>query len=75
MKPRTLRKAAPDLSPNERAGPARRLAPSLGDPSNQELAEAWLSEAGRRRAGEIDRGEVEPVSAEEVRLKARALLR
>ena len=73
MKPRTLRKAAPDLSPNERAGPARRLAPSLGAPSDRELAEAWLSEAGRR-AGEIDRGEVESVSAEEVRLKARALL-
>ena len=74
MKPRTLRKPAPDLSPDERAGPARRLVPSLGDPSNQELAEAWLAEAGRR-AGEIDRGEVEPVSAEEVRRKARALLR
>ena len=27
------------------------------------------------RAGEIDRGEVEPISAEEVRRKARALLR
>ena len=28
-----------------------------------------------QRAGEIDRGEVEPISAEEARRKARALLR
>ena len=50
------------------------LPPSLDDPSEEALAETWLSEAGRR-AGEIERGEVEPVSAEEVRRRARALLR
>ena len=74
MKPKTLRKAAPDMSPNERAGPARRRLPSLDDPSEEALAETWLAEAGRC-TGEIDRGEVEPISAEDVRRKARALLR
>ena len=74
MKPRTLRDAAPDLPPDERADLAQRLLPSLDDPSEETLAESWLSEAGRR-AGEINRGEVEPVSAEEVRRRARAMLR
>ena len=47
---------------------------SLDEPPEEELAETWLSEA-QRRARELDRGEVQPVSAEEVRRKARALLR
>ena len=74
MKLRILRDAALDLPPDERADLARLLLLSLDDPPEEELAETWLSEAGRR-AGEIDRGEVEPISAEEVRRKARALLR
>ena len=74
MKPRTLREAPPDLLPDEHAGPVRRRLPSLDDPSEEALAETWLAEAGQR-AGEIDRGEVEPISAEEVRRKALALLR
>jgi hypothetical protein len=39
-----------------------------------ELREAWLVEADRR-ARELDQGEVKPVPADEVRQKARALLR
>jgi hypothetical protein len=39
-----------------------------------ELREAWLIEANRR-ADEFDWGEVQPVPADEVRRKARALLR
>ena len=74
MKSKTLQEAALDLPPNERADLARRLLLSLDDPSEEELAQTWLLEA-EQRAGEIDRGEVEPISAEEVRRKARALLR
>lgn len=74
MKSRTLRETALDLPPDERADLAQRLLLSLDDPSEEELAETWLSEAGRR-ARELDRGEVEPISADEMRRKARALLR
>ena len=74
MKSKTLQEAALDLPTNERADLARKLLLSLDDPSEEELAQTWLLEA-EQRAGEIDRGEVEAVSAEEVRRKARALLR
>ena len=74
MKSKTLQEAALDLPPNERADLARKLLLSLDDPSEEELAQTWLLEA-EQRAGEIDRGEVEAISAEEVRRKARALLR
>lgn len=39
-----------------------------------EIEEDWLIEA-RRRARELDEGIVQPIPAEEVRKKARALLR
>ena len=42
--------------------------------SDDEIAENWLVEA-QRRARELDNGIVQPVPAEEVRRKARALLR
>ena len=74
MKSRTLQEVVLDLPLEERADFVQRLLLSLDDPSDEEIAETWLSEAGRR-AGEIDRGEAQPVSAEEVRRKARALLR
>ena len=74
MKGKALQEAALDLPPDERASLARTLLLSLDDPPEAELMETWLSEA-ERRAREIDRGEVQPVSAEEVRRKARALLR
>ena len=74
MKSKTLQEAALDLPPNERADLARKLLLSLDDPSEKELAQTWLLEA-EQRAGEIDRGEVEAIPAEEVRRKARMLLR
>ncbi len=40
----------------------------------EEIKEDWLIEAGRR-ARELDEGIVQPIPAEEVRLKARVLLR
>ena len=74
MSSKTLQEAALELPPDERAELAQKLLLSLDDPSEGELAEAWLLEA-KRRAGELDRGEVQPIAAEEVRRKARALLR
>lgn len=71
---KTLQEAALELPPDERAELAQKLLLSLDDPSEGELAEAWLLEA-KRRAGELDRGEVQPIDAEEVRRKAQSLLR
>ena len=74
MKGKALQDAVLDLPPDERASLARKLLLSLGEPPEEELVETWLSEA-ERRARELDRGEVLPISAEDVRKKARALLR
>ena len=74
MGTRTLQQAALELPPDERADLAQKLLLSLDEPSEEELAQSWLLEA-RRRAEELDRGEVRPISAEEVRRKARTLLR
>ena len=71
---KTLHEAALELPPDERAELAQKLLLSLDDPSEDELSEAWLSEA-KRRARELDRGEVQPIDGEEVRRKALALLR
>ena len=71
---KTLQEAALGLPPDERAELAQKLLLSLGEPSEEELARTWLAEA-ERRARELDRGDVRPTSAEEVRRKARALLR
>ena len=62
------------LREEERAELAQKLLLSLDVPTAEELQEDWLSEA-LRRARELDEGFVEPVPAEEVRKKARALLR
>ena len=62
------------LPSDERACLAQKLILSLDDLSSAELAEAWLVEADRR-ARELDRGEVQPIPADEVRRKARVLLR
>ena len=74
MKGKALQETAPDLPPDERASLARTQLLSLDEPPEAELVEIWLSEA-ERRAREIDCGDVQPISAEEVRRKARALLR
>lgn len=74
MKGEALQDATLELPPDERTSLARRLPLSLDEPPEEELAEIWRSEAQRRARG-LDRGEVQPVSAEEVRRKAGALLR
>ena len=74
MNSKTLEKEALRLPPEERAELAQKLLLSLEDLSSEELEETWLHEADRR-ARELDRGDVTPVPAEEVRRKAQALLR
>ena len=62
------------LSPEDRAKLAQKLLLSLDALSEEESEQAWLIEADRR-ARELDRGEIEPISDDEVRRKARTLLR
>ncbi|MEX1203823.1 MAG: addiction module protein [Dongiaceae bacterium] len=74
MKHKNLEQEALRLPAEERASLAQKLLLSLDDLSADEMHEAWLMEAARR-AQELARGEVEPIPAEEVRRKARGLLR
>jgi putative addiction module component (TIGR02574 family) len=74
MKSKDLERQALQLLPHERARLVWKLLLSLEGLSAGDLRAAWLSEVGRRAAA-LDRGEVEPVPADEVRRKARALLR
>jgi putative addiction module component (TIGR02574 family) len=74
MTRKELEKEALSLPADERASLAQKLILSLDDLSGEELEEAWLVEADRR-ARELDRGEVQPIPADEVRRKARSLLR
>lgn len=74
MKLNQIEAEALNLSEEERAELAQRLLLSLDTPSEEEIAEDWLIEA-QRRARELDEGIVQPVSAEDVRRKAQALLR
>ncbi|MBL4884464.1 MAG: addiction module protein [Planctomycetaceae bacterium] len=62
------------LSQSERATLAQKLLLSLDSPSGEEVEHEWIREA-LNRAKELDEGIVQPVSAEEVRKKAQALLR
>ena len=62
------------LPKEERAQLIQRLVLSLEFPSEEELRSDWLLEA-RRRAEELDNGSVQPVSAEDVMRKARALIK
>jgi hypothetical protein len=61
------------LSEEDRAKLARKLLLSLDALSESEIAEDWLIEA-QRRARELDAGIVQPISAEDARRKAQALL-
>ena len=74
MNSKTLQEAALSLPPDERAALAEKLLSSLDEPSEAELERIWLSEAARR-ARELDRGDVQGISEEDVRRKARSLLR
>jgi putative addiction module component (TIGR02574 family) len=62
------------LSEEERAKLAQKLLISLDPPSENEISEAWLKEA-QRRARELDEGTIQPISSDEVKRKAQALLR
>lgn len=74
MKLKELENEALQLSDEERAELAQKLLLSLESLSVAEMAEDWMAEA-QRRARELDQGTVQPIPAEEVRRKARALLR
>ncbi len=74
MDPQTVEQEALLLPQEDRAKLAQKLLLSLATLSEEELKQAWLVEADRR-ARELDNGDVQPTSAEEVRRKARSLLR
>ena len=74
MKRKDLEAEALKLPADDRARLAQTLLLSLDEPSGQELEETWLVEADRR-ARALDSGEAQPVPLDEVRRKARALLR
>ena len=74
MDSKTLQKEALSLPADERAALAQTLLLSLDEPSEAELEQSWLAEAARR-ARELERGDVQAIPAEEVRRKARSLLR
>jgi len=62
------------LPKEERARLIQRLVLSLDSPSEDDLRSDWLLEA-RRRAEELDNGLIQPVPADEVMRKARALIK
>lgn len=66
--------AALHLPEAQRAQLARKLLLSLETQSEREVAQQWRMEA-TRRAAEIDSGTVEAVSAADVRVVAKSLLR
>ncbi len=74
MNMKQIENEALHLSEEERAELAQKLLLSLDTPSQKEIEEDWLVEA-QQRARELDEGVVQPIPAEEVRRKARALLR
>ncbi len=74
MDPKVIEQEALRLSLEDRAQLAQKLLLSLDALSEEERDDVWSTEASRR-ARELDRGEVRPVSADEVRRKARMLLR
>lgn len=74
MNMETLENEMLRLSPEKRAHLAQTLLVSLESLTDEEISQSWLSEADRR-ARELDRGDVKPVSSEIVRKKARELLR
>ncbi len=74
MNLKQIQDEALNLSEDERAELAQKLLLSLESPSESEIEADGLVEA-KRRAKELDEGTVQPVSADEVRRKAQALLR
>ena len=62
------------LSESERAELAQKLILSLDTTDKEMLDEAWLQKA-KERAQELEQGIVQAIPADEVRIKAQALLR
>ena len=67
-----LVRQAKELSPEERARLAEVMLESLQDAPIAEIEAAWETEV-RERVAAYDRGEIRPVSAEEVFAEARRL--
>ena len=74
MNAEAIEQAALHLPTQQRAELAHKLLLSLEEVSEDEIAQAWHTEA-IRRAAELDSGQADTVSAEEVRAAAQALLR
>ena len=74
MNTETIEQTVLHLPMQQRDELAHKLLLSLEDQDEDEIAEAWKVEA-LRRAAELDSGQTDTVSAEEVRAAARALLR
>ena len=74
MDPDTIEHQALGLPPEDRAKLAHKLLLSLETLSEDESEQICLMEANRR-ARDLDRGDVQPIPADEVRRKARALLK
>ncbi len=74
MNTENIEQAALHLPTRQRAELAHKLLLSLEEQNEEEIAQAWHTEAARR-AAEIDSGQTDPVSAEDARAAAQALLR
>ena len=74
MNLKQIENQALDLSEEERAQLAQKLILSLESSNEEDLDKEWPLEA-KRRAVELDNGEIQAIPAEEVRKKAQALLR
>jgi putative addiction module component (TIGR02574 family) len=74
MNTETIEETVLRLPMQQRAELAHKLLLSLEEDNEDEIAQAWQAEA-IRRAAEIDSGQADTVSAEEVRAAAQALLR
>ena len=69
-----FQQAALHLPKQQRAQLAHLLLESLDQPSEATIEQLWLHEA-ERRAGEIDRGEVQLVTANELEAQIQAVLK
>jgi putative addiction module component (TIGR02574 family) len=74
MTSETIEQTVLHLPMQQRAELAHKLLLSLEDQSEDEISEAWRSEALRRSA-EIDSGAVKTISAEEASAAVRLLLK
>ena len=74
MNTETIEETVLHLPMQQRAELAHKLLLSLEEQNEDEIAQAWHTEA-IRRAAELDSGQADTVSAEEVRAAAQALLR